>query len=280
MLYIFYKNMFLKKHKTNVNISELVLYLSCPRKVYYAQRDSRASAALPFPQVEHMILREMGLSYPELLKTYSSKDEELFRALEALLFSTAEEIKFIHPEELANIPADIIKEATGNLQPGLRTIAENLLSLLRSEHGFGLVRQLESFQPGSLLHSETLVISGIPAGTVTIDGVLSPMIIKTGKCPDNGLWANDRLHVTALAMLLEGAGASPVKAGIATYARQGVIRRMNIRSDDRRQVLSVLSKVRKIKDGSMPDRKESSLCDSCAHSPVCNVQSSLASKFF
>jgi len=280
MLYILYKNMFLKKHKSNANISELVLYLSCPRKVYYAQRDSRASAALSFPQVEHMILREMGLSYPELLKRYSSKDEELFRALEVLLFSTAEEIKFIHPEELANVPADIIEEATGNLQPGLRIIAENLLSLLRSEHGSGLMPQLGSFQPGSFCHSETLGLSGIPAGTVDIDGTLSPLIIKTGRCPDNGLWANDRLHVAALAMLLEEAGASPVKAGIATYARQGVIRRMNIRSDDRRQVLGVLSKVRKIKEGSMPDRKESALCDSCAHSPVCNVQSSLASKFF
>ncbi|WP_256621259.1 Dna2/Cas4 domain-containing protein [Methanolobus chelungpuianus] len=272
--------MFLKKHKTNVNISELVLYFSCPRKVYYAQRDSRASATLSFPQVEHMILRETGLSYPELLKTYSSKDEELFRALEELLFRTAEEIKFIHPEELADVPADIIEEATGNLQSGLRNISDNLLSFLRTESDTGLVRQLESFRPGSLFHSELLGLSGIPAGIVDIDGTLSPLIIKTGRCPDNGLWANDRLHLAALAMLLEEAGASPVKTGIATYARQGVIRRMNIRSDDRRQVLSVLPKVRRIKDGSMPDRKESALCENCAHSPVCNVQSSLASKFF
>lgn len=280
MLYILYKNMFLKKHKTVVNVSELVLYLSCPRKVYYVLRDSRACTAFSFPHIQHMVLREMGMSYPELLKTCSSKDEELFRALEELLLRTAEEIKFIHPEELADVPADIIEEAAGNLQSELRNIGENLLSFLHSEHDSGLVRQLEYFQPGSLFHSERLVLSGIPAGTVTIDDVLSPMIIKTGKCPENGLWANDRLHMAALAMLLEESGGSAVKTGIATYARQGVIRRMNIRSDDRRQVLSVLSKVRKIKEGSMPDRKESALCDNCAHSPVCNVQSSLASKFF
>lgn len=280
MLYILYKNMFLKKHKTTVNVSELVLYLSCPRKVYYALRDDQVSSPLTLSHVEHLILKEMGISYPELLKTYSSKDEEFLRALEVLLSRTAEEILFIYPEELADVPADIIEEAARNLQSCLSTMGENLLSFARDESGSGLARQLESFQPGSLFHSERLGLSGIPAGTVTIDGILSPMIIKTGKCPENGLWANDRLHVAALAMLLEESGNSAVRIGIATYARHGAMRRMNLRSDDRRQVLSVLSKVRKIKEGSMPDRKQSALCDKCAHYAACNVQSSLASKFF
>ena len=280
MFYILYKNMFLNKYKTGVNVSELVLYLSCPRKVYYASRDNSASSPVTLSYVEHLLLKEMVMSYPELLKTYSSKDEEFFKALEALLSRTAAEVVLIYPAELKDIPADIIEEAAGNVLSGIKAMSDNLLSFARSEAGSGLVLQLGSFRPGSLLHSERLGLSGIPGGTVNIDGVVSPVIIKTGKCPENGLWANDRLHVASLAMLMEDSNSSAVRSCIATYARQGVIRRMNIRSDDRRQVLNVLSKVRKIKDGSMPDRKQSALCDKCAYCERCDVQPSLASKFF
>jgi CRISPR-associated exonuclease Cas4 len=280
MLYILYKNMFLKKHKTGVNVSELVLYLSCPRKVYYTSREKNISSQVTVSYVEHLILKEMGMSYPELLKAYSSKDEEFFKALQSLLSQASGEILLIYAAEIEDVPAHIIEEAANNVLTGLRQLGDNLLSLARDENGSGMMRQLSSFQPGSLFKSERLDLSGIPGGTANVDGILSPVIIKTGKCPENGLWANDRLHLTSLALLLEESNASVVRSGIATYARQGHIRRMNIRSDDRRQVLNVLSKVRKIKEGSMPDRKESALCDKCAYYSMCNVQSSLASKFF
>jgi CRISPR-associated exonuclease Cas4 len=280
MFYIHYKNMFLKKHKTGVNVSELVLYLACPRKVYYTSRGSSASSPVTLSYVEHLILKEMGMSYPELLKTYSSKDEEFFKSLEVLLSRAAAEVVLIYPAELKDIPAGLIEEAAVNVLSGLKAMSDNLLSFARDGASSGLLCQLESFQPGSLFHSERLGLSGIPGGTVNIDGIMSPVIIKTGQCPENGLWVNDRLHAASLAMLLEESNTSAVRSCIATYARHGAIRRMNIRSDDRRQVLSVLSKVRKIKEGSMPDRKQSALCDGCAYCDRCDVQPSLASKFF
>lgn len=281
MFNIFYKNMFSRNNKINVNISELVLYTLCPRKVYYAQKNTKVVHPVTISRAEHLMLKEMAMSYYELLNVGTAKDECLRSALDVLLSKTLEEIVLIYPEEMEDLPGNVIEEAAGNLRAGLGTIGSNLTALMRSEIDMGLLRQPGTFHPGSLIHSEKLGLSGIPGGILNIEGVRFPVIIKTGTSPDQGMWANDRIHLAAFAMLQEGTDAPAVKNGIVIYARQGHIRVMSVRSDDRRQVLNVLSKVRKIKEGAMPERKDGPLCEKCSHAEACQMKaSSFASKFF
>ncbi|WP_406655909.1 Dna2/Cas4 domain-containing protein [Methanolobus sp. ZRKC2] len=272
--------MFLKNQKIKVNVSELVLYLLCPRKVYYSCRGHETFPISTFSHIEHLILKEVGLNYSDLLKTCSSKDDDILVYLETMLSGINEELAIIYPEELAGISSDVTEEAISRVRSCFSEISQNLSYFIDDETADELRNQLIFSEPGCLFHSEKLAFSGIPGCVIDIGGTLSPLIIKTGRCPEKGVWKNDRLHIASLAILMEESGDNPVRSGIVVYARHGNIRNVSVRPDDRRQVLKILGRVRKIKDGSLPDRKESSLCDDCTYLEMCKVRSSLASKFF
>ncbi|MBN2111061.1 MAG: Dna2/Cas4 domain-containing protein [Methanosarcinaceae archaeon] len=272
--------MFLKKQKIKVNVSELVLYLKCPRKVYYSCRGHETLSKGTVPFAEHLVLKELGLKFPDLLGRYSSKDDDFLVELETIFSGISEELPLIYPEESAIIGQEIMDEATSGLRSSISEIGHNLLSSTVDGNAGKLREQLMSAEPGHPFHSEKLGLSGIPDCIVDISGTLSPLVVRTGQCPQSGVWSNDRLHIASLAMLMEKDSGTLASSGIVVYARQGNVRNVNIRPNDRRQVLQVLGRVRRIRDGSLPDRKESSFCGDCAYLEMCEVRSSLASKFF
>ncbi|MDW7731590.1 MAG: Dna2/Cas4 domain-containing protein [Methanolobus sp.] len=272
--------MFLKTHKIEVNVSELIMYLMCPRKVYYSCRGHETFPTTTISYVEHLILKELGLNLSDLLKTYSSKDDDILVELETTLSGITEELSLIYPEELADISPDMVEEATLRMRSCIGEMGQNLLSFIVDENAGELREQLMSAEAGHFFRSGKLNLSGIPGSVADISGTLFPIVVKTGQCPERGVWNNDRLHIASLAMLMEEGSGCHVSSGIVVYSRHGAIRNVNIRSDDRRKMLQVLGRVRKIKDGSLPDRKESSLCEDCAYLEMCKVSSSLASKFF
>ncbi len=277
---IHYKNMFLKRHKIGVNVSEIALYLTCPRKVYYSCHGHEIVPYATVSYIRHLLLKEMGLKIPDLLKTYSSKDDGIMDDLEFMLSEVKDELSFIYPEELADLSSDMLEEAISEARSYLPEMEQNLTLFIEDENTGKLYEQLLSAEPGNLFHSEKLNLSGIPGLVAKTDDTLSPLIVKTGNCPEMGVWSKDRLHITALAILMEESAGTPVRSGIVIYSGQGSIRYVNVRSNDRRQVLQILGRLRKIKDGFLPDRKESPLCGDCAHLEKCKIKSSLASKFF
>ncbi len=132
----------------------------------------------------------------------------------------------------------------------------------------------------SILYSEKLSISGSPDRLLMLDGCLTPSVIRTGKAPLSGVWKNDRLRLTALSILLEDKHDSAVMKGVVEYARYGIVREVPIRRADRRKVLTLAGRVRKIRDGRLPDRPDDAPCDYCGHVEHCQVTQTLASRFF
>jgi len=53
-----------------------------------------------------------------------------------------------------------------------------------------------------------------------------------------------------------------------------------IKRHERRKVLQVRDKIRKIQDGFMPERPEDAPCEYCGFKEICDVKSTLASRFF
>jgi Domain of unknown function DUF83 len=74
------------------------------------------------------------------------------------------------------------------------------------------------------------------------------------------------------------------KTGIAVeYVSFGLLRKVIIRSSDRREVLQICRHVEKIKAGFMPertDRKDEKFCKECNFAEQCTSEPSLMSKFF
>ncbi|HPA97696.1 MAG TPA: Dna2/Cas4 domain-containing protein [Methanothrix sp.] len=71
-----------------------------------------------------------------------------------------------------------------------------------------------------------------------------------------------------------------VPFGLVEYARQGLIRRVEIHGTDRARVLRIRDRIRLIKQGRLPDRPDDAPCKGCQAEEICRTRHSLASKFF
>lgn len=270
--------MFLKNEKIKITVSELSMYFSCARKLYYSCRDHEQFHSSSSSYMEHLVLKEVAMQYSELLKGSSSKDDVLSTDFDSMLLQVMDDLSIIYPDEVSGFTPEEINEIAENVRSFLPEIQENLSEQIEDPEISKIADLISSSNDEPYLQSAKLNVTGVPYRLLSLDGLFIPVMIKTSKAPENGVWNNDRLHVTSFAMLAEETHGVPVKSGLVIYAKSGCFRKLNIHSNDRRQVLKAIGRARKIKDGKMPDKNESALCESCEFSEVCNVKASLASK--
>lgn len=142
---------------------------------------------------------------------------------------------------------------------------------------------LEKITPWRIEHqmdSKHLGMVGRPDKLILIDGEIIPSIIKTGDKPRQGIWEHDRLQLTAYAMLVEEEFEVSVKQGFVEYARFGELRDAKIKRWDRKRVLLILTRVKKVMDGALPGKSKRAPCDHCGFVDMCNTRKSLLSRFF
>ncbi|MDW7774931.1 MAG: Dna2/Cas4 domain-containing protein [Methanosarcinales archaeon] len=259
----------------HVRVSDISNYLNCPRKVYYTYQGHDPKKTITPSYVAALILKEMAQDYAEVITS-----EEMFPSLESLLDMSARQVTTIYRDELAGIDPETISFATSEVCSHLDGIMNGIQA---SIHAFGIEKLLDfltSMDSEPVLYSEKLVMSGSPDRLVMVDGCLTPSIIRTGNAPISGAWKNDRIRLTAFSILLEEKYDSAVMKGMVEYARYGIVREVPIRHADRRKVLALAGRVRKIRDGRLPERPDDAPCDYCGHVEHCQVTQTLASRFF
>lgn len=264
----------------NTNVSDIVLYLKCPRKVYYSKRAPKTKPVANVSYVEHLLLKEFGLRYAQLLGYVSSKDDGKKDKIESIFNEASTELSAIYASELEGVSEETVSEAIEKVTACLGDVALNVAEMLEDAGSMSLTKALCGMEVQPVLYGPKMKVSGMPAGIVELEGSKVPVIVKTGKCPEYGVWADDRLHLAAFSMLVQEIHGRPVDEGIVIYSKSGCIRHVKIRANDRRQVLGVCSSIKKIKEGFLPERKEIPLCHDCEYLESCDVKSSLASKFF
>lgn len=264
----------------NINVSDIALYLKCPRKVYYSKRSQKTRPNDDVSYVEHLLLKELGLRYPQLLGQFSSKADDMKDKIQSIFDEVCAELSIIYASELEGVSEITVSEAIEKVNACLGDVALNVAEMLEDAGSMSLANALCGMEVQPVLYGTKMKVSGIPGGMVELEGSKVPVIIKTGKSPEYGIWADDRLHLTAFSMLVQEIHNKPTDNGIVIYSRSGCIRPAKIRANDRRQVLGVYSNLRKIKDGFLPERKQIPLCNDCEFLESCDVKSSLASKFF
>ena len=264
----------------NTNVSDIVLYLKCPRKVYYTKRSPKIRSKDDVSYVEHLLLKELGLRYPEFLESSSSKADNKKDKIQSVFNEVSAELSIIYASELEGVSETTVSEAIEDVTACLEDVTCNVAEMLEDAGNLSLAKALCGMEVQPVLYGSKMKVSGIPAGMVELEGSPIPVIVKTGKCPEYGVWADDRLHLAAFSMLVQEIHGRPTDDGIVIYSRSGCIRPVKIRANDRRQVLGVCSNIKKIKEGFLPERKEIPLCHDCEYLESCDVKSSLASKFF
>lgn len=233
--------------------------------------------------IENMFLKELAFTYPDIVRACSSNAEDMVESLENEFCRVYDNIELIHPGEFEGVSLELMEDARLAVSECVKEIGKNLMSAI-SEHGKEeLIGRIDPVKTDPILYSERIGLSGMPSKLVCHAGHVVPSVIKTGKHPENGVWNNDRLQIAAFAMLVEEKYGKTVEYGFVEYARYGVVRKVIVRANDRRQILKIANRVKKIKDGTMPDKKESTLCEHCNYSEMCgkcSTKVSLASKFF
>lgn len=236
---------------TNVRISDIGLYLRCPRLVYF-----EALGSMPRKNnARHILIRSLMLS----LSKKSDLESQLREALQRL----EEELPLVYEIEVAELGP-----ACRELEAKIASIAQNLAEY---------VDYLMPYEPEVDLCSGRLGLSGrldrlAPGST--------PSLIRTGQAPENGVWKRDRLTIAGYALLLGEKHKMIIDHGLVEYASIGLIRTVQIHSVDRARVLRIRDRIKQIKSGQLPDRPEDSRCQACMASEICETRLTLASRFF
>jgi len=234
-----------------VRISDIGLYLRCPRLVYFdnlgkIKRENNA---------EQILLRSLMLSL--------SQETDLESQLKEALVRLEEEIPIVYeigPEDLGQACRELEGKISLIVQ-GLSPYIDRLFPCeaevdLRSEK-LGLSGRLDRLAPG-----------------------FTPSLIRTGQAPEDGVWKKDRLMLAGYGMLLGEKHNVRINQGLVEYPRSGLVRQVQIHSVDKARVLRIRDRVRHIKDGRLPDRPENARCDGCTELKRCEMKQTLASRFF
>lgn len=272
--------MFAEPQNQEINVSDLLLYLSCPRKVYFVSRGFELFPEINVSRVERMLLKELSLTYPESLKKCSLNADNLCKELELNLAQKFIDLPLMFPGDLEGAGKEILDEAETRARSKIPQIAGNLFKAVEEYGQAPMLAALTPVKTEPFLSSEKLNFRGVPSKLVCFEGFQVPSILKPGNCPEQGVWAADRLHAAALVLLLEARSEKEVPFAFVEYVSFGLIRKVIIRSSDRREVLQICRQVEKIKSGMMPERKEEKYCDECNFLEHCAASPSLMSKYF
>ena len=248
-----------------IRVSDITTYLKCPRMCYFANKGHDLIKEPNVDYVQRLLLKELALTYGLALQT-----GDTLSALNNELDRISEEIRIIYRSELAGIDDGALSDAVSGVRNWLGDISPNL-----SSDFYTLPCESETS-----LRSEKFGLTGSPDKLITIGDELVPSIIKTGSMPENGVWKSDRVQLTAYAILIEEIYNKVVKRGFVEYARWGAVREVTIKRHERRSVLQLRDRVRKIHEGYMPEKPQDAPCDHCGFEGICDVKSSLASRFF
>ena len=248
-----------------IRVSDIATYLKCPRMCYYAYKGHELIKEPNMDYVQRLLLKELALTYSSALKngdTLSALNNELDRI--------SEEIRVVYRSELAGVDDDALVNAASGVRNWLGDIYPNLSCDFYALH----------CDSDNSLRSDKFGLTGSPDKLVTIGDELIPSIIKTGAMPENGVWKSDRFQLTAYAILVEEIYNTVVIRGFVEYARWGRVREVTIKRHERRKVLQLRDRVRKIKEGFMPEKPVNASCEHCGYKGICDIKSTLASRFF
>ncbi|MBN1235233.1 MAG: Dna2/Cas4 domain-containing protein, partial [Methanotrichaceae archaeon] len=227
----------------SVRISEIGLYLRCPRLVYFENLGGMPHKI----NARQILLRSLMLSF--------CQKHDLEGHLKEIISRLEEELPLIYeigPEE--------IRPACRELEGEIASIAQ------------GLAGHLDLLLPCEAevdMHSHKLGLSGrldrlAPGGT--------PSLIRTGRAPESGIWKKDRLMLAGYALLLGEKNKTHINQGLVEYPRQALVRAVQIHSVDRARVLRIRDRIRQIKEGRLPDQPEDAPCQACWAAEICETR--------
>ena len=155
--------MFAEPHNPEISVSDLLLYLNCPRKVYFVSRGFELFPEINVSRVERMLLKELSLTYPESMKKCSLNADNLNKELEVALAQICIDLPLLFPGELAGVGKEIFDEAETRARSKIPEIANNLLGAVEEYGQEPMLAALTPIKTEPFLYSENLNHKSVPS---------------------------------------------------------------------------------------------------------------------
>ncbi|MGB2728589.1 MAG: Dna2/Cas4 domain-containing protein [Halobacteriota archaeon] len=284
-----------QEHKTTikVKVSDLTQYMLCPRLVYFRAKGHKQSGIAKGKErsvIENILLKELAF---DLHKVYGGEVDEEGGGVERGEGEEAEEedarrlieeivdgVERIYSAELKGLETDFVEAVKKDFVCSMS--AENAEWLEKVRNGNGLLELEEAYgyEREHTMVSEKLSMSGSVDKLIRTGEEFIPCVIKTGRCPEYGVWKSDRMQLAAYAMLIEEEYETTVKRGFVEYIRTAEFRESRMLKRDKALALQVLKRVKRIKGGVFPEKGENAPCDNCSFVERCETRKTLLSKLF
>jgi CRISPR-associated exonuclease Cas4 len=272
-------------HRTLTKVSELTYYLRCPRLVYFSSRGYEVPKRAEGNErsiIEHILWKELGLNWHKILGGVdeagtaegTAGGETVKRAIEEIV----EGVEWIYKDVLEDVETELFETVKSDFLTGiansewLNNFRTETTVLAELEQSYGYEREHTAV-------SEKLGLVGSVDKLIRVGEVeFVPCMIKTGKCPEYGVWRSDRMQLAAYAMLIEEEFGTTVQRGFVEYIRTATVRELHIKKRDRALAFQILKHVKKIKSGAFPEKGANAPCDNCAFVDLCETKKTLLSK--
>jgi CRISPR-associated exonuclease Cas4 len=263
-------------------VSDLTHYMLCPRLVYFSARgyeQPKRAKGKERSVIEHILLRELGFNMCKVWGTEAEdgmgetrSEEDLKRVIEDIVSG----VEWIYKEELKDVDKDFLKAVKNDFLCSIET--PEWLSKIKKENPLAELERSYDYEREHIMISETLNMSGSVDKLIRTEEEVIPCMIKTGRCPEYGVWKSDRMQLAAYALLIEEEFETTVQRGFVEYIRTAEVREVHIKKRDRAFALQLLKRVKRVKGGVFPEKGENAPCDDCFFLELCETKKTLLSK--
>ncbi|MBC8520697.1 MAG: Dna2/Cas4 domain-containing protein [Methanomicrobia archaeon] len=281
-----------QEHKTTikVKVSDLTQYMLCPRLVYFRARGHKQSGIAKGKErsvIENILLKELAF---DLHKVYGGEVDEEGGGVERgegeeedarrLIEEIVDGVERIYSAELKGLETDFVEAVKKDFVCNMSAESAEWLKKVRNGNGLLELEEAYGYEREHTMVSEKLSMSGSVDKLIRTGEEFIPCVIKTGRCPEYGVWKSDRMQLAAYAMLIEEEYETTVKRGFVEYIRNAEFRESRILKRDKALALQVLKRVKRIKGGVFPEKGENAPCDNCSFVERCETRKTLLSKLF
>jgi len=272
-----------QEHTALIKVSDLTHYMLCPRLVYFRARgyeQPKIAEGKERSVIEHILLKELGFNVREVYGGNAEggeggKQEE--EDVKQVIDDIVDGVEWIYKDELKTVDKDFFEDVKNDFlsrienTEWLEKLKNENTTLAELERSYGYERE-------HTMISEKLSMVGSVDKLIRTEEEAIPCVIKTGRCPEYGVWKSDRMQLAAYAMLIEDEFGTTVRRGFVDYIRTAEIRESHIKKRDRALAFQILKHVKRIKKGAFPEKGENAPCDSCAFLDRCETKKTLLSK--
>ncbi|MBA7557421.1 hypothetical protein ES705_50176 [subsurface metagenome] len=189
-------------------------------------------------------------------------------------------VERIYSAELKGLETDFVEAVKKDFVCSMSVENAEWLKKVRNGNGLLELEEAYGYEREHTTVSEKLSMSGSVDKLIRTGEEFIPCVIKTGRCPEYGVWKSDRMQLAAYAMLIEEEYETTVKRGFVEYIRNAEFRESRMLKRDRALALQVLKRVKRIKGGVFPEKGENAPCDNCSFVERCETRKTLLSKLF